>query len=162
MSKYILCLSHSTLPPRVELRRQRISRRLLTFGSLLYSFFPPRLCFMRPDTLGAEKKSGVPYILTSTVGIAKRPWQNMTRRHATWSIPRSATFVLRFVIENFGDFTVSVIRCCVRWRMLPPALGGLRFRVPPAPGPSCTREYGKDQVVMRSPARHENYTTPRF
>jgi hypothetical protein len=39
------------------------------------------LCFLssraiplpRPDTLGAEKKSGVPYILTSHVGIAKRP-----------------------------------------------------------------------------------------
>ena len=30
------------------------------------------------------------------------------------------------------------------------------------PRPSSTREYGKDQVVMRSPARHENYTTPRF
>ena len=39
------------------------------------------------DTLGAEKKSGVPYILTSIVGIAKRPSRNMIRRHATWDLP---------------------------------------------------------------------------
>ena len=51
---------------------------------------------------------------------------------------------------------------CVRRRMLPPALGGLRVSRAAAPGPSCTREYGKDQVVMRSPARQEDYTTPRF
>ena len=36
------------------------------------------------------------------------------------------------------------------------------FSVPRAagPGPSCAREYGKDQYVMRSPARQENYNTP--
>ena len=36
---------------------------------------------------GAEKKSGVPYILMSEVGIAKRPIENMMRRHATWKYP---------------------------------------------------------------------------
>ena len=46
--------------------------------------------------------------------------------------------------------------------MLPPALGGLRVLRAAGPRPSCTREYGKDQVVMRSPARHCNYTKPRF
>ena len=46
--------------------------------------------------------------------------------------------------------------------MLPPALGGLRVSRAAGPGPSCAREYGKDQIVMRFPARHENYTTPRF
>ena len=43
--------------------------------------------------------------------------------------------------------------------MLPPALGGLRVLRAAGPGASCTREYGKDQVVMRSPARRLNYTT---
>ena len=39
----------------------------------------------------------------------------MMRRHATWMLihPRSATFVFRFISE-IGDFTISVIRCCVR------------------------------------------------
>ena len=39
------------------------------------------------DTLGAEKKSGVPYISRLKRGIAKRPKQNMIRRHATWDLP---------------------------------------------------------------------------
>ena len=43
--------------------------------------------------------------------------------------------------------------------MLPPALGGLRISHAAGPGPPCAREYGKDQVVMRSPAGHWNYTT---
>ncbi len=46
--------------------------------------------------------------------------------------------------------------------MSPPDLGGLRVSRAAGPGPSCAREYGKDQVVMQSPARHRNYTTPRF
>ena len=36
--------------------------------------------------------------------------------------------------------------CCTHRRMLPSALGGLRFRVPPVPGRLRTREYGKDQA----------------
>ena len=42
--------------------------------------------------------------------------------------------------------------------MLPPALGGLRLRVPPVPKQLGPREYRKINA-MRSPARQENYTT---
>ena len=50
-------------------------------------------------------------------------------------------------------------------RMLPPALGGLRFRVPPIPGHRCAQEYGKDHLVLQTgactlPARQQNYTIP--
>ena len=40
---------------------------------------------------------------------------------------------------------------CVRRRMLPPALGGLRVLRAASPGLSCTREYGKDQLPCSHP-----------
>ena len=61
----------------------RIAHRL-SANHALFSHFSPRQFRLHVDTLGAEKKSGVPYFLTSEVGIAKRPKQNMMRRHATW------------------------------------------------------------------------------
>ena len=45
----------------------------------------------------------------------------------------------------------SVIRCCVRRRMLPPALGGLRVSRAADPRPSSTREYRKDQLPYGFP-----------
>ena len=49
-------------------------------------------------------------------GIAKRHYQNMIRRHATWMVihPRCATFVSRFGFY-FGEVLhEAIIRCCVR------------------------------------------------
>ena len=45
-----------------------------------------------------------------------------------------------------------------RARMLPPALGGLRVLRAAGPGPSCARDYRKDQC-RAVPARRCNYTT---
>ena len=44
---------------------------------LSYSLAIPAPSLTKARYPGAEKKSGVPYILTSEVGIAKRPNQNM-------------------------------------------------------------------------------------
>ena len=57
---------------------------------------------------------------------------------------------------KIGDFREEPnTQDCVRRRMLPPALGGLRFRVPPVPGRLRAWEYVKDQstAVMLSQAR---------
>ena len=50
---------------------------------------------------------------------------------------------------------------CVRRRMLPPALGDLRFRVPPVPEHLGFREYVKDQCPAhgpKPPPNTANYT----
>ena len=77
------------LVPLIRIRQGKGYSSVTPFSLMLqlmlhfrFSFFP-RLISQRPATLGAEKKSGVPYILMSTIGIAKRPLKNMMRRHAT-------------------------------------------------------------------------------
>ena len=87
----------------------------------------------------------------------------MKRRHATWSIPRSATFVFRFSSENWRFHMKRHTQCCVRRRMLPPALGGLRVLRAAGPELPCTREYGKDQARYRGGSarpstEHVNYS----
>jgi hypothetical protein len=52
--------------------------------STVFLYFLRAFSLIGPPLQGAEKKSGVPYILMSTIGIAKRPLKNMTRKHATW------------------------------------------------------------------------------
>ena len=52
----------SASPNKIQLRS------LFMFSSFFCAIPLPR-----SDTLGAENESGVPYILTSVVGIAKRP-----------------------------------------------------------------------------------------
>ena len=46
--------------------------------------------------------------------------------------------------------------------MLPPALGGLRVSRAAGPGPLRAREYHKEQLAVRFPARQCYYTIPRF
>ena len=59
-----------------------------------FSFF--RACCSHVDTLGAEKKSGVPYILTSARRHRQTPLPKHDEKTRHVDCPRSATFVSRF------------------------------------------------------------------
>ena len=78
-------------------KRQQFSHHSVLF------FCPPFPLWHMP-LQGAEKKSGVPYFLTSHVGIAKRPKQNMMRRHATWIVHVAQPSYSALFLE-IGDFT---------------------------------------------------------
>ena len=84
----------SASPNKIQLRS------LFMFSSFFCAIPLPR-----SDTLGTENESGVPYITRLRGGVAKHPYENMIRRHATWMgiHPRSATFVSRFHNINFGE-----------------------------------------------------------
>ena len=100
-----------------------------------FSFLSSRARCLHVDTLGAGKKSGVPYILILQVRHRQTPFQNMTRRHATrthmvrvaqlrislwilWrSFPSSDDTLLRTLPGSFGISGV-------------PGLGGTRLSRP--------------------------------
>ena len=55
-----------------------------------------RACFVETAALGAEKKSGVPYILTFQERHRQTPELKHDEKTRHVDCPRSATFVFRF------------------------------------------------------------------
>ena len=135
------------------------------FSCFPYGWFPlsnPAPCFHKgPTTKGAEKKSGVPYILTSQRRHRQTPRlkHDKKTRHV---IAHAAQPSYSALVLEIGDFSLkrhTLLRTsadvAVRpWRT--PRLACRRSRAVSA------REYGKDQIVTRFPARQENYTTSRL
>ena len=97
--------------------------------------FPSFFCAIplpRPDTLGTEKKSGVPYILTFYRRHRQTPYykHDQKTRHVGLAHVAQPSYLTSILL--WRSFLSSSIRCCVRcWGPfgLAQPLGGERTRV---------------------------------
>ena len=85
--------------------------------------FPSFFCAIplpRPDTLGTEKKSGVPYILMSDARHRQTPFKkhDQKTRHVGLAHVAQPSY-LAFIISTLAKFSSkAIIRCCVRTGIL--------------------------------------------